>query len=95
MDGHLADSGVLKLWDLLEGRKLFDTGGDEHDDQRHLGLITALLGPPPEQLVNSGRRAPMFYRPDGRIPTNENPSIVRALQILLTGLETTRDPENP
>jgi hypothetical protein len=59
-----------KLWDLLEGRKLFKVANpnskdDEYDEQTHLAYTTALLGPLPGELLTSGRRASMFYKSDG------------------------------
>jgi hypothetical protein len=55
----------LKLWDLLEGKKLFKAVDvDEYDDQTYLSQITALLGPPPRELLTSGRRTFNFCQPD-------------------------------
>ncbi|KAH7477701.1 hypothetical protein FOMA001_g9239 [Fusarium oxysporum f. sp. matthiolae] len=63
--------GVMVLWDLLEGKGLFDptTSGkaDKYDDQSHLGQITALIGPPPVNLLSRGQRTPIFYKPDGEL----------------------------
>ena len=66
----IANVMPLKLWDLLEGKKLFKVANpkskdDEYDDQTHLAYISALLGPPPRELLTSGRRASMFYKSDG------------------------------
>ncbi|KAG8667810.1 hypothetical protein FPOAC1_012649 [Fusarium poae] len=62
--------GVM-LWDLLEGKGLFDTTAsgeaDEYDDQSHLGQITALIGSPPGNLLSRGQRTSMFYKPDGEL----------------------------
>ncbi|OBS20032.1 hypothetical protein FPOA_11753 [Fusarium poae] len=62
--------GVM-LWDLLEGKGLFDPTAsdkaDEYDDQSHLGQITALVGPPPGYLLSRGQRTSMFYKPDGEL----------------------------
>ena len=58
----------MQLWDLLEGRKLFnplDVKGEDYDDQTHLAQITALLGPSPNDLLAKGRRTSMFYEADG------------------------------
>ncbi|WPH03034.1 kinase-like protein [Acrodontium crateriforme] len=58
--------GVM-LWDLLEGRKLFqviDAETGEYDEDLHLAQITALLGPQAKQLV-TGKRSSMFYDLDG------------------------------
>ncbi|KAL1968647.1 hypothetical protein VTN77DRAFT_1473 [Rasamsonia byssochlamydoides] len=57
------------LWGLLEGRRIFEAvdphGVDKYDDQKHLACITALLGPPPEELLEAGRRTSMFYDGQG------------------------------
>lgn len=36
----------------------------EYDDQTHLAQITALLGPPPLDLLAAGRRTAIFYTPE-------------------------------
>jgi serine/threonine-protein kinase SRPK3 len=50
---------------LLEGKRLFEAvdphSVDEYDDQKHLAYITALLGPPPKDLLDVGDRTSMFY----------------------------------
>ncbi|KIW15666.1 hypothetical protein PV08_05715 [Exophiala spinifera] len=64
--------GVM-LWDLLEGRSLIKSNVPkegqkyEYDDQRHLALITALLGDPPQTLLTHGDRTSLFYNKDGRL----------------------------
>ncbi|KAF5018891.1 hypothetical protein F66182_9110 [Fusarium sp. NRRL 66182] len=62
--------GVM-LWDLLEGKGLFNPtapdNADEYDDQAHLGQITALIGHPPPSLLSSGQRTCMFYNPSGEL----------------------------
>ncbi|KAJ5561485.1 hypothetical protein N7461_000246 [Penicillium sp. DV-2018c] len=61
--------GVM-LWDVLEGKKLFrevDTlQVQEYDEFNHLGHISALLGPPPKELLDKGRRTDLFYKSDGQ-----------------------------
>ena len=37
----------------------------KYDDEKHLAYITALLGPPPRELLNAGRRTAKFYTPEG------------------------------
>ncbi|KAJ4129205.1 hypothetical protein NW768_007740 [Fusarium equiseti] len=52
------------LWYLLENKDLFDPtthGADEYNEQSHLGQITALLGPPPQDLLSEGERTSNFY----------------------------------
>ena len=54
---------------MLEGKRLFEAvdphSVDEYDDQKHLAYITALLGPPPRELLDVGDRTSMFYDRDG------------------------------
>ena len=64
-----------KLWDLLEGTELFNVikaeesgNPGEYDELLHFAQITSLLGPQPAELA-SGRRASMFYRPNGKLQT--------------------------
>ncbi len=63
--------GVMrtKLWALLEGKELFHaadrTPESDFDEHSHLAYITALLGHPPQKLLDAGRRTSLFYRPDG------------------------------
>ncbi|KAF4949127.1 hypothetical protein FGADI_9131 [Fusarium gaditjirri] len=61
----------VTLWDLLEGKSLFNPTApgkaDEYDDQSHLGQISALIGPPPQSLLSSGQRTSIFYKPNGEL----------------------------
>ncbi|KAI9830512.1 MAG: hypothetical protein M1819_005470 [Sarea resinae] len=68
--------GVM-LWDLLENKPLFeavDPLENEYDDLSHLAYITALLGPPPKELLARGKRASNFYNSEGC--SNGNQKIV-------------------
>lgn len=38
---------------------------DEYDEAGHLAHITALLGPPPQDLLGRGKRTHLFYEPGG------------------------------
>ncbi|KFA77297.1 hypothetical protein S40288_01269 [Stachybotrys chartarum IBT 40288] len=61
--------GVM-LWDLLEKKTLFNPvlpGTTEYDDIIHLSEITSLLGPPPRDLLESGRRTKLFYDNTGNL----------------------------
>jgi serine/threonine protein kinase len=63
-----ANNWTRKLWDLLEGEALFLPrlhGSSEYDDESHLGQITALIGPRPQNILSNGRRNSMFYKPNG------------------------------
>ncbi|KZF20743.1 kinase-like protein [Xylona heveae TC161] len=70
--------GVM-LWDVLEGKALFEAAAPrvdrKYEDGKHLAYITALLGPPPQELLKKGRRTQKFYDAAGDlkgidIPTN-------------------------
>ncbi|EON64188.1 hypothetical protein W97_03418 [Coniosporium apollinis CBS 100218] len=55
--------GVM-LWDLIENKALFeavDPLKTKYDDKAHLAHITALLGPPPKELLAKGKRTSLFY----------------------------------
>ncbi|RBR18927.1 uncharacterized protein FIESC28_05849 [Fusarium coffeatum] len=55
------------LWYLLEDKDLFDPsthGAAEYEEGAHLGQITALLGPPPQDLLEEGERTSKFYESD-------------------------------
>lgn len=57
---------TLQLWYVLKNKDLFDPkrhGAEEYDEQRHLGQITALIGPPPQHLLDEGERTSKFYKP--------------------------------
>ncbi|PYI03624.1 kinase-like protein [Aspergillus sclerotiicarbonarius CBS 121057] len=68
--------GVM-LWDLLEGKKLFKEVDplqvQEYDEPTHLAYISALLGPPPKELLEKGTRTDLFYKSNGEF---KNPSII-------------------
>ncbi|KAJ5983865.1 hypothetical protein N7481_005964 [Penicillium waksmanii] len=55
----------MKLWDFLEGRTLFESVDgrivEEYDDETHLAYITSLLGPAPEDFVESGKRTSIDF----------------------------------
>lgn len=65
----MADIYHLKLWDILEDKNLFgdvySAATDEFDEAGHLAHITALLGPPPKDLLGRGKRTHLFYEPGG------------------------------
>ncbi|OAX78444.1 CMGC/SRPK protein kinase [Emergomyces africanus] len=71
--------GVM-LWDIIEDKNLFgnvySVATDEYDEAGHLAHIAALLGPPPKELLDKGKRTHLFYDPGGickgRAPTTFN-----------------------
>ncbi|KAL4875070.1 protein kinase [Aspergillus karnatakaensis] len=60
--------GVM-LWDVLEGRKLFKDIDplhvQEYNELGHLACITELLGDPPKELLDKGRRTSRFCTGQG------------------------------
>ena len=56
------------MWDLFEGRHLFYDHDMEHGRYRtraHLAEVISLLGPPPLDLLQRGRRSHEFFTEDG------------------------------
>lgn len=70
--------GVM-LWDLFENFGLFDaidTRPSHYHSDQHLGLMIALMGPPPKELLARGSTTATYFDDDGNfrqpklIPTN-------------------------
>lgn len=64
-----------QIWDLLEGRSLFDAFNPDTDTyaaNMHLNEMISLLGPPPEQLLIRGESTAQFFTPEG-ICNNSSP----------------------
>ncbi|ODA83688.1 hypothetical protein RJ55_02203 [Drechmeria coniospora] len=58
----------LLVWDLLRGESLFkvyDHESQELNDAHHLAAITALIGPPPQELLQSSEEAGKYWQEDG------------------------------
>ncbi|KAK0111633.1 hypothetical protein ONS95_001978 [Cadophora gregata] len=56
------------IWDMFEGRHLFyaqDPDGEGYSTRAHLAEIIALLGYPPADLLERGKRSPKFFGKDG------------------------------
>ncbi|OAQ65341.1 CMGC/DYRK protein kinase [Pochonia chlamydosporia 170] len=66
--------GVL-IWELLEGKRLFnpidEKNEGEYNESLHLAQLTKLLGPPPRAMLSSGRRTALFYKPNGDLKQPE------------------------
>ncbi|KIX07001.1 uncharacterized protein Z518_04977 [Rhinocladiella mackenziei CBS 650.93] len=59
--------GVM-LWDLIESFGLFDaieTGPGHYHPDQHLGLMIALLGPPPKELLKRGAKTSNYFDSQG------------------------------
>ena len=60
--------GVM-LWDLVETVGVFDcisTEGDKYHPEQHLGLMIALLGPPPKALLERCGKAKKYFDAEGQ-----------------------------
>ncbi|GAO15853.1 hypothetical protein UVI_02051650 [Ustilaginoidea virens] len=69
--GHSVDawSAGLLAWDLLRGESLFkvyDLESRELNDAHHLAAITALIGPPPPELLQSSEDSRKYWHEDGK-----------------------------
>jgi len=59
--------GVM-LWDLIVKNGLFDAHSSTHNPytpEIHMAKIIALLGQPPEELLQNGQKTPDFFHADG------------------------------
>ncbi|KIW96672.1 uncharacterized protein Z519_02063 [Cladophialophora bantiana CBS 173.52] len=60
--------GVM-LWDLFEHFGLFDridTKPGQYHPEQHLGLMIALMGPPPKDFLKRCAKAPLYFDSDGQ-----------------------------
>ena len=65
------------LWDLFENFGLFDaidTGPSHYHPTQHLGLMIALMGPPPKELLERGSTSATYFDEEGRF---RHPKLVR------------------
>ena len=57
------------MWDLFEGEHLFadifDAKGG-HEPFKHLALMVALVGPPPNEFVQRSETTEQCFEPDGQ-----------------------------
>jgi len=62
-------SCIHKLWDLLEGKALFDGSDSNHNGEytshAHLAQLIDLLGPPPKGLLPRGTNSGLYFNTDG------------------------------
>jgi serine/threonine-protein kinase SRPK3 len=68
--------GVM-LWDLFENFGLFDaidTGPSHYSSTQHLGLMIALMGPPPKELLDRGSTSATYFDSDGQF---RHPKLIR------------------
>ncbi|KAJ5483236.1 protein kinase domain protein [Penicillium desertorum] len=60
--------GVM-VWDLFEGRHLFhgnDPDGKGYSTRAHLAEVMGILGPPPLDMLQRGKRSHEFFTSDGK-----------------------------
>ncbi|CAG8110889.1 unnamed protein product [Penicillium salamii] len=58
-----------EVWDLFEGRHLFhgnDPDGKRYSTRAHLAEVMGVLGPPPLDLLQRGKRSHEFFTSDGK-----------------------------
>ncbi|KAM0803405.1 hypothetical protein BDR22DRAFT_69291 [Usnea florida] len=55
------------MWDLLEKEPLFrvQDSASRHDPQAHLAEMMTILGPPPYELLNKGRKISSYFDANG------------------------------
>jgi serine/threonine-protein kinase SRPK3 len=66
--------GVV-MWDLVESYGLFDsidTRPGKYNSSQHLGLMIALLGPPPKELLERGEVTATYFDSDGNFRKPEH-----------------------
>ena len=77
----------MELWDLLEGKNLLRAkGAADYDDQIHLAEMAALMGPPPKSLVSRGRRAKMFFHPNGHLKSADTTHQLPSFEVTISNL---------
>lgn len=70
--------------------ELFPFGDDTKDDEiKHLARVTALLGPPPQELIHRGRRSFDFYESNGQFSC----SCISLLPILICSAGPLKNPD--
>ncbi|CAG8890870.1 unnamed protein product [Penicillium egyptiacum] len=60
---------VVMVWDLFEGRHLFhgnDPDGKGYSTWTHLAEVMGILGPPPLDMLQRGKRSHEFFASDGK-----------------------------
>ncbi|PYH71785.1 kinase-like protein [Aspergillus vadensis CBS 113365] len=60
--------GVM-IWDLFEGKHMFngnDPDGKGYSTRAHLAEVIGLIGPPPLDMLNRGKRSHEFFTVDGK-----------------------------
>lgn len=83
------DAHSLQMWDLLQGKNLFQTRGPDGKDStpQHVAQMIALLGPPPPDLLQSSPRTGEFYEENGKRVARSAPVCGYSILIAIRELE--------
>ncbi|KAL4899207.1 kinase-like domain-containing protein [Aspergillus multicolor] len=66
------------IWDLFECKHLFygnDPDGKGYSTRAHLAEVIALLGPPPLEILQRGKRSHEFFTEDGKHVVSTSPQL--------------------
>lgn len=75
--GYLSNTIILfiiinrnanQIWDLFEGKHMFyanDPDGKGYPTRAHLAEVIGMLGPPPSDMLERGKRSREFFAEDG------------------------------
>ena len=69
---HVLISWEKQVWDLLEGKHLFygnDPDGKGYSTRAHLAEVMGILGPPPLDMLQCGKRSNELFSTDGKSST--------------------------
>lgn len=64
----LALTAASQIWDLFKGKHMFygnDPDGKGYSTRAHLAEVIGMLGPPPVDLLERGKRSREFFTEDG------------------------------
>lgn len=76
------------MWDLFEGRHLFygnDPDGKGYSTRAHLAEVMGILGPPPLDMLQRGKRSHEFFTSDGKYPFLAQCTLQRLTNAILQG----------
>ena len=74
-----------QAWDLFEGNRLFygnDPDGKGYSTRAHLAEVMGILGPPPLDMLQRGKRSNGFFSTDGKSTI----TIILSLNVFCKGL---------
>ncbi len=64
----ITHNNALQIWDLFEDKHMFVAKDQNNEDStlHHLAEMIALLGPPPKDFIERGKRASEFFDGQGK-----------------------------